>query len=383
MSDGHAGPPEIFRTREFVGWDVVDSAGEKAGSVADLLIDSSGRVRYVDVEFGFPRKHVLIPQHRLEWGDHRLVIDSWAARGGLSTLPPYDPSQSLDRGMVAELTRAYPAVYDDEAHDWRAPSGDARIVPLSQAKEFRLEKGSPDLRGWNVFGSDGERVGVISQLLVDPTALKVRYADVDLHDDLYRLRDDRHVLVPMEMIDLRERGNDAWVKGLSAADLAALPAYGGGPVHPAMELWIQQAFTGGGRPRLGASDDLDRLEAGESRRLGRGPAERPLEDLPEGMQEGRAAARHHDERTERLVAEEGSEVRGPAGPPRPDPDREHLPHRHPADRSEREPPGPRGYDADGPPDEARMRRHDPDRPHRYERDMPDGPEERRPGRPRS
>ena len=57
----------------------------------------------------------------------------------------------------------------------RAPiEGEARVVPLSEAKNFRLEKGAPDLRGWNVFGSDGERVGVVSQLLVDPTALKVR-----------------------------------------------------------------------------------------------------------------------------------------------------------------------------------------------------------------
>ena len=102
MSDGHAGLPEIFRTREFVGWDVVDGAGEKAGSVADLLIDSSGRVRFVDVEFGFPKKHVLIPQNRLEWGERRLVIDTWTASGGLATLPPYDPSRALDERRSPE-----------------------------------------------------------------------------------------------------------------------------------------------------------------------------------------------------------------------------------------------------------------------------------------
>src|SRR5690606_27230594 len=206
----------------------------KAGTVADLLIDSTGRVRFVDVEYGFPRKHVLIPQDRLEWGERRLVLDAWA-RGGLASLPPYDPSRALDNGMVGEMKRAYPAVYDADADDWRAPAGDSRVVPLSEAKEFKLEKGAPDLRGWNVFGADGERVGEISGLLVDPTALKVRYVDVDVHEDLYRLRDDRHVLVPLEMIDLRERGNDAWVEGLSAREVAALPAYTGGPVPPVME----------------------------------------------------------------------------------------------------------------------------------------------------
>lgn len=260
MSDRDAGLPEIFRTREFVGWEVIDTSGEKAGTVADLLIDSGGRVRFVDVEFGFPKKHVLIPQDRLQWGERKLVIDSWA-QGGLSSLPPYDPSRSLDGAMVAELRRAYPSVYDSEAHDWRAPAGDARIVPLSQAKDFKLEKGAPDLRGWNVFGSDGERVGVVSQLLVDPTALKVRYADVDVHEDLYRLTDDRHVLIPMELIDLRERGNDAWVQRLTAAEVARLPAYTGGAVSSPMELAIQDAFTGGGGSRRRLEDGADGVQA--------------------------------------------------------------------------------------------------------------------------
>lgn len=263
MSEGHAGLPEIFRTREFVGWEVVDAAGEKVGAVADLLIDTSGRVRFVDVEFGFPRKHVLIPQDRLQWGERRLVIDAWA-RGGLSSLPPYDPSRPVDGSMVAELERAYPAVYNAEAHDWRAPGGESRIVPLSAAKDFKLEKGAPDLKGWNVFGADGERLGVVSQLLVDPSALKVRYADVDVHEDLYRLRDDRHVLVPLELIDLRERGNDAWVEGLTAAEVASLPAYSGGPVPPAMEMAVQEAFGRvSSRPRIEPAPDHAEPDPGD------------------------------------------------------------------------------------------------------------------------
>ena len=250
MNGAYAGLPEIFRTREFVGWEVVDESGEKAGTVADLLIDASGRVRFMDVEFGFPRKHVLIPQERLQWGERRVVIDSWT-RTGLASLPPYDPSRPLDGAMVAELQRAYPAVYDADAHDWRVPLADPRVVPLSEAKEFKLEKGAPDLRGWNVFGSDGERVGVVSQLLVDRTALKVRYAQVDVHQDLFRLRDDRHVLVPLELMELRERGKDVWVEGLTAAEVAALPAYTGGPVSPAMEMTVQRAFgSPAGPPRV-------------------------------------------------------------------------------------------------------------------------------------
>ncbi|HEX6071292.1 MAG TPA: PRC-barrel domain-containing protein [Longimicrobiaceae bacterium] len=245
MNEAHPGLPEIFRTREFVGWEVVDPAGEKIGSVADLLIDAAGRVRYIDVEYGFPKKHILLPQDRMQWGERRLVADEWV-RASVGSLPPYDPSRPLDGAMVSELSRAYPSVYDSEAHDWRAPISDARVIPLTEAKNFRLEKGAPDPRGWNVFGSDGERVGIVKQLLVDPTALKVRYAAVDVHDDLFRLRDDRHVLVPLEMLELKERGNDAWVARLTAAQVASLPAYPGGPVAPAMEMAVQRAFGGDG-----------------------------------------------------------------------------------------------------------------------------------------
>lgn len=255
MNRTDAGLPEIFRTKEFVGWEVVDASGAKAGTVADLLIDGSGRVRFVDVEFGFPRKHVLIPQERLQWGERRLVIDAWA-KEGFGGLPPYDPSRALDRGLLEEMRRVFPAVYDPEADDWRAPvTGELRIVPLSEAKDFRLEKGAPDLRGWNVFGADGDRLGVVSQLLVDRGALTVRYLDVDVHEDLFRLRDDRHVLLPLERVDLRERGKDVWVERLPTATLALLPAYTGGPVGPSLERAVEEAFSEGGPPQLAPGED--------------------------------------------------------------------------------------------------------------------------------
>lgn len=232
----------IFRTRDFVGWDVVDPQGEKIGTVADLLIDGRGRVRFVDAEFGFPRKqHVLLPQDRLEWGENRFIL------GGLTqhmarALPPYEPDRALDAPLLAEMSAAYPWIYDQEAEEWRQPHDEGRVVPLSAAKEFRLEKGAPDLRNWNVFGADGERVGTVSQILVDPAALKVRFIDIDLHDDLFLLRDDRHVLVPLEYVDLKERGNDAWVQRLSAAQVARLPAYTGGTVTPVMEAALMRAW---------------------------------------------------------------------------------------------------------------------------------------------
>jgi sporulation protein YlmC with PRC-barrel domain len=234
MTDVTSTLPAIFRTRDLQGWDVIDREGEKIGSVADLLLDRRGKVRFVDVEFGFPKKHLLLPDDQLEWGDARLILDG-TTRARALMLPPYDPNRALDEGLLAEMLRAYPWMYDPEGEQWREPAGETRVVPLSEAKEFRIESGAPDPRGWNVFGSDGERVGTVTQLLVDPAALKVRYLDVDLLDDLFQLHDDRHVLIPIERADLKVRGGDVWVQDLTAARIAQLPAYTGGPVSPAME----------------------------------------------------------------------------------------------------------------------------------------------------
>jgi hypothetical protein len=133
------------------------------------------------------------------------------------------------------------------------------VVPLKDAKDFRLAKGAPNLRGWTVYGSDNDKVGSVTQMLVDPVAMKVKYLDVDVDDDLFGLVDDRHVLVPLEHAELRERNQDVWVQGLPAREIASLPAYLGGPVDPLLEEASARAFGGGSSPMLERGDSAAQL----------------------------------------------------------------------------------------------------------------------------
>jgi hypothetical protein len=94
---------------------------------------------------------------------------------------------------------------------------------------------------------DNEKVGTVAQMLVDPVAMRIRYLDVDVDDDLFGLTDDRHVLVPLENVELRERSSDAWVAGLPGRDIARLPAYLGGPVEPHLEHSTADAFGAAGQ----------------------------------------------------------------------------------------------------------------------------------------
>jgi sporulation protein YlmC with PRC-barrel domain len=257
MAENPASRAEVLRTRDLIGWAVADPAGATVGTVSDLLIGRDGRVRFLAVKRGLLGASVLIPVGELDWGEQSMRLTSWTD-AQVRTLPTYDGDHALSPEVMAELERAHPRFYGPPLpFDAPGVEGAARLLPLRQAKDFRLPKGAPNVRGWNVFGEDHERVGVVEDMLVDPEGLKVRYLDVDLADDLFLLREDRHVVVPMEAVELRERGEDVWVHGLTAAQIALLPAYTGGAVDPLVEMRVREAFAGGGAnardPRLEAA----------------------------------------------------------------------------------------------------------------------------------
>ena len=244
MAQNAAARAEVLRTRDLIGWAVADSAGATVGTVSDLLIGRDGRVRYLAVKRGLMGSTVLVPVEELDWGEQSMRLVRWLD-ADVRRLPPYDGDRPMSAEVVAEMERAHPRFYGPPLR-FDAPElqGTPQVVPLREAREFRLPKTSPNLRGWNVFGADNERVGVVDDMLVDPVQMKVSYLNVDVADDLFLLRDDRHVIVPMEAVELRERGEDAWVQILTAREIAALPAYTGGPLDPVVEQRVHEAFFG-------------------------------------------------------------------------------------------------------------------------------------------
>jgi sporulation protein YlmC with PRC-barrel domain len=235
---------ELLRTRDFIGRDVVDAKAEKVGTVAELLLDRRrGDVRMIAVNLGVFQKTVLIPVNQLDLAEDVMVMRHWR-RDQLKPLPTYEPDRPLTPALLEEMERAHPRFYGSPDRVARMGPSEGRVVPLRETREFRLAKGDPDLRGWNVFGADGERIGTVSDLLVDPAVMKVRYLDVDLSDDLFRLKEDRHVIVPTESVDLRERGKDVWIRTLGADDVAQLPAYTGGALDPVPHRVFHERLQG-------------------------------------------------------------------------------------------------------------------------------------------
>jgi photosynthetic reaction center H subunit len=242
MVQNAAARAEVLRTRDLIGWAVADPAGATVGTVSDLLIGRDGRVRYLAVKRGLLGSSVLIPVDELDWGEQSMRLTRWLD-ADVRRLPPYDADGPLSADVVEEMGRAHPRFYGPPLH-FDAPGVEqpSNVVPLREARDFRLPKDAPNPKGWEVFGEDNERVGVVEGLLVDPDQMRVRYLDVDVADDLFHLREDRHVVVPMEFVELRERGRDVWVKGMTAQEIALLPAYTGGSLDPLVEQRVEQAF---------------------------------------------------------------------------------------------------------------------------------------------
>jgi sporulation protein YlmC with PRC-barrel domain len=70
----------------------------------------------------------------------------------------------------------------DQAGTGPDPRLSRHLMPLREAKRYRLAKGEPDIRGWSVFTSTGQEVGRVGDLLVDPSMGEVVMFDVNRGD---------------------------------------------------------------------------------------------------------------------------------------------------------------------------------------------------------
>ncbi|HSJ13557.1 MAG TPA: PRC-barrel domain-containing protein [Longimicrobiales bacterium] len=74
------------------------------------------------------------------------------------------------------------------------------LQPLKKTKGFRIAKGEPDIRGWEVHTLNGRRVGDVDDLLVDVDAGDVVMMDVEMRGS------QRHLELPIRSAQLdRER----------------------------------------------------------------------------------------------------------------------------------------------------------------------------------
>ena len=96
---------------------------------------------------------------------------------------------------------------------------------LRDLTDFEVADDNPDVRGWTVRGSDGQALGTVFELIVDPEVLKVRYLDVEL-DSRFQVKEyENHILLPIGAASLDEEGDNVFVPALNAESVLRYPPY--------------------------------------------------------------------------------------------------------------------------------------------------------------
>jgi hypothetical protein len=260
---------------DLAGTPVSDAGGRPIGALYGALVEAdTGLLCYLDLSLDTQPRHVLVPigHARVHGQDSEPAVRLRAAvLDDLLDVPLYDPDEPLDppaeheilaahgRTFYGERYYAHPA-YDhsglyageDAILAGEAAAGEG-LAPLSRMERLHVAAGNPDPRGWSFESMDGEPVGRVSDLLVDPAALAVRYLAIE------RDADDACVLLPVGFVTLEPRHQAVTAPGLTRADLESLPSWTGPRVEREDEERVRAALLARLLPeRRGALPDFRR-----------------------------------------------------------------------------------------------------------------------------
>lgn len=206
---------------------------EKVGKVEDVLVDDTGSPRYLDVDLGFMKKHVLLPVgHARADAERNVVRVRGMVKEDFEAIPEAVEGE-VDRRYETRLTGAYDArltgdrLYGRPAYGgWRSPEQRASTTePLErvdQLSEIDVAGDEPNPKGWDVVTADGERIGRVDHLIGDTRAMKVRYLTVEMAGGT-----DRKVLIPTGYVELDTDRREVRLNALESETIRSLPEYQG------------------------------------------------------------------------------------------------------------------------------------------------------------
>ena len=115
-----------------------------------------------------------------------------------------------------------------------------RLQELDRS-DFEIVNGEPDIRGWDVKNSAGQKIGEVEELIVDAQQKKVRYMVVDMDDNELKL-DHRKVLMPIGLAELHREDDDVILPNVQSDQLHSLPVYDKNNLTPETERNICTAL---------------------------------------------------------------------------------------------------------------------------------------------
>ena len=113
--------------------------------------------------------------------------------------------------------------------------------------DFEMAPNSPDVRGWVVRGGDGQALGTVDELLVDPEARQVLYLNIILEAGLPHVpapapHADHRILLPVAAVNIDTEGQSIFVTQLHRDTVATYPPFVDFMLPPDFEAAMRQAL---------------------------------------------------------------------------------------------------------------------------------------------
>lgn len=107
---------------------------------------------------------------------------------------------------------------------------------------YEIVEGEPDIRAWRVKNGEGITLGIVDELLFDPTVNKVRYIVLDMEGKKLNLVS-REILVPIGIAEINELDKEVLLPQITIQQLATLPDYKRGNLTFETERKIREIFA--------------------------------------------------------------------------------------------------------------------------------------------
>lgn len=247
---GPGDPPALTPSGDLAGLSTSDVEERPIGKIYGTLAEAgTGLIRYLDIEIIDPPRHVLVPigHARIDRGSVPPRVRLRAAtHSDLLSVPEYTPDEPNigaeyhsklmnGHGQLFYGSRYYAhpaydhrsglqAVQDERAEeepaaDQRRRDERSRLEPLSEMTGYRVAQRSVDVRGWPLEDDDSERVGEVSDLLVERDSLEVRYVVIQMDQP------SRQTALPIGYVEIDGDRGCVYTPVLEVEDVRVLPPY--------------------------------------------------------------------------------------------------------------------------------------------------------------
>ena len=139
-----------------------------------------------------------------------------------------------------------------------------RLVPLGEARDYEVSHGLPDVRGWAVMGSEGDVLGRVGDLLIDPDQGRARYLAVDVQGGAGEAR---QVHVPVGLARIDAERSTVIVPTMTTASLLTLTTVAGNLITRDYEVRVRRGIVGAEEPDFGDDEHFYDHEHFDERRF--------------------------------------------------------------------------------------------------------------------